>query len=205
MAEFGCNTNTREWGEIASLYSSDMTPVYSGGLAYEYTAEANGYGLVSNTNGQVTTNDDFDRLEKAYKATPNPSGDGGYSETTTPSECPATSEDWAVANTLLPAMPSLAQKFMDEGAGKGPGLGDDVTPSQYGGKSYSSGLVEMNGAKSSGSGTSGGTASGSSSSASGTASKSAGSGFVTPSVSAVFAVPVFVSLAGVLVGMGLMV
>jgi hypothetical protein len=39
LSEFGCITNTRQWGEIAALYSTNMTGVYSGGLAYEYTVE----------------------------------------------------------------------------------------------------------------------------------------------------------------------
>merc|ERR1712093_100384 len=107
-----------------------MTSVYSGGLAYEYTTEANGYGLVSTTNGKVA---------------PNPGGDGGYSATTTASECPPASDDWEDTDDLIPVMPALAQKFMEDGAGKGPGLGDDVTPSQYGGESYSAGMVEMDG------------------------------------------------------------
>merc|ERR1712230_281127 len=145
MAEFGCITNRRDWNEVAALYSTNMTSVYSGGLAYEYTTEANGYGLVSTTNGKVAPNADFTRLEAAYKKTPNPSGDGGYSATTTASECPPASDDWEVTDDLIPAMPALAQKFMEDGAGKGPGLGDDVTPSQYGGESYSAGMVEMDG------------------------------------------------------------
>lgn len=197
MAEFGCITNRRDWNEVAALYSSNMTSVYSGGLAYEYTTEANGYGLVSTTNGNVAPNADFTRLEAAYKKTPNPTGDGGYSATTTASECPPASDDWEVTNDLIPAMPALAQKFMDDGAGKGPGLGDNVTPSQYGGKSYSAGMVEMDGsaASSSGSGTTSG----------GATSSSAGSAgnVVIPPLMAMLTIPVFVTLGGVLAGMGL--
>lgn len=44
LSEYGCITNTREWNEVKALYSTNMTSVYSGGLAYEYTLEANGYG-----------------------------------------------------------------------------------------------------------------------------------------------------------------
>lgn len=196
MAEFGCNTNTREWGEIAALYSSNMTSVYSGGLAYEYTAELNGYGLIS-TDG--TPNADFDRLVTAYEATPNPSGDGGYSETTTASDCPAQSDDWEVQNTLLPSMPSLAQEYFDNGAGTGPGLGDDVVSSQYGGESYSEGLVEMDGSATTV--TNSGTTSDSSSSASATASGS--SGALLEVTGTVFALPIVVSALGLLMGMGL--
>jgi len=198
MAEFGCITNRRDWNEVAALYSTNMTSVYSGGLAYEYTTEANGYGLVSTTNGQVAPNADFTRLEAAYKKTPNPSGDGGYSATTTASECPPASDDWEVTDDLIPAMPALAQKFMEDGAGKGPGLGDDVTPSQYGGESYSAGMVEMDGSAASSNGGSGsGTTSGSAT------SSSAADNVVIPPFMMMLTIPVFVTVGGVLAGMGL--
>ncbi|KAL3418599.1 1,3-beta-glucanosyltransferase [Phlyctema vagabunda] len=145
MAEFGCITNTREWGEIAALYSTNMTSVYSGGLAYEYTTEPNGYGMVEVVNGEVETNADFDRLVAAYAATPNPSGDGGYSATTTASECPPASDDWEVETDLIPSMPEGAREFMENGAGPGPGLSEDATTSHYGGETYSEGLIEMDG------------------------------------------------------------
>lgn len=207
MAEFGCITNTREWGEIASLYHANMTSVYSGGLAYEYTTEANGYGLVSTTNGKVAPNADFTRLEAAYKKTPNPSGDGGYSPTTTASKCPAVGKDWAVENELIPAMPALAQKFMTEGAGKGPGLGDNVTPSQYGGGSYSSGLVKMDGSKASAGSSTGSSGSSSSGTASGAgaASSTAAAGRLSVGpITGFSAVPILAAAGGVLAGMGLL-
>jgi hypothetical protein len=73
LSEFGCITNTRQWGEIAALYSKNMTSVYSGGLAYEYTVEPNGYGLVEvGSDGTIEPNADFERLAKALKNTPNP-------------------------------------------------------------------------------------------------------------------------------------
>ena len=122
LSEFGCITNTREWNEIEALYSPEMTVAYSGGLAYEYTLEANGYGLVEVENGQVVPNDDFDRLKAAYDATPNPSGDGGARKDRTVPECPAETDEWQVATTLLPEMPEGAKKFFEDGAGTGPGL-----------------------------------------------------------------------------------
>ncbi|KAK4609301.1 1,3-beta-glucanosyltransferase gel1 [Fulvia fulva] len=124
LSEFGCITNTREWNEIEALYSPEMTVAYSGGLAYEYTLEANGYGLVEVQNGKVVPNEDFKRLQAAYEATPNPSGDGGARRDRTAPECPAESEEWQVATTLLPEMPEGAQKFFKDGAGTGPGLSD---------------------------------------------------------------------------------
>lgn len=151
MAEFGCNTNTREWEEVKSLLGTDMSPVYSGGIAYEYTVEPNGYGLVElGSNGEIKTNDDFERLAKAYAAQPDPKDGGGYSENVQASECPKPSDDWEVEDELIPAMPKGAQKFMSEGAGKGPGLGDPktVAPSQWGGDTYSEEMITMDGEKS---------------------------------------------------------
>ncbi|RDW66512.1 1,3-beta-glucanosyltransferase-4 [Coleophoma cylindrospora] len=202
MAEFGCITNTRQWGEIAALYSSNMTSVYSGGLAYEYSVEANGYGLVNNVNGVSTPNADFERLLAAYEATPNPSGDGGYNQNTSASACPAASDDWQVKTLLLPSMPSGAETFMKNGAGPGPGLGD-VTPSQYGGETYSESQIEMDGALPTGTVSSGGSGStsGSSSSSSASASGSAAAGRLAPDV--VFLMPITIALLGVLAGMGL--
>lgn len=127
LSEFGCITNRRQWNEIAALYSERMTGVYSGGLAYEYTLEANGYGLVEETSGgQVEPNDDFDRLMAAYERTPNPSGNGGARRNTNVPDCPPQTREWNVNTERLPVMPEGAQKYMDNGAGKGPGLdGDD--------------------------------------------------------------------------------
>ncbi|KAF2851874.1 glycoside hydrolase family 72 protein [Plenodomus tracheiphilus IPT5] len=123
LSEFGCITNTREWGEIAALYSQNMTSVYSGGLVYEYTVEPNGYGIVEvGSDGKITPNADFDRLKEAYEATDNPTGNGGYKPTGSASECPSESEDWEVDGTNIPAMPRRAEKFMNDGAGDGPGL-----------------------------------------------------------------------------------
>lgn len=147
MAEFGCITNTREWGEVASLFSTDMSSVYSGGIAYEYTVEPNGYGLVELKDGQIQTNEDFDRLADAFAAQQNPEGDGGFSEGNEPSQCPPADEDWEVENDLIPAMPQGAEKFFEDGAGTGPGLSEDNEPSQYGGETYSEEMIQMDGEK----------------------------------------------------------
>jgi len=125
LSEFGCITNTREWNEIAALYSENMTGVYSGGLAYEYTVEPNGYGLVDLVNGQVEPNDDFDALQAAYEATPNPTGDGGARANTTVPECPPEGEEWAVSTSNLPEIPAGAVQYIRDGAGTGPGLTDE--------------------------------------------------------------------------------
>jgi len=122
LSEYGCNTNARKFEEVTSLYSSDMTGVYSGGLVYEYSEEGSNYGLVKIENGNVTTKDDFTELKNAFSATANPTGDGGYSSTSKASDCPAQSANWNVTSDALPAIPSGAAALMKSGAGKGVGL-----------------------------------------------------------------------------------
>jgi len=122
LSEYGCNTNTRQFEEVASLYSTDMTAVYSGGLVYEYSQESSNYGLVTISGSTVTERADFTALESAFKATTNPTGDGGYNSTGGASGCPAQSATWNVTSDALPAIPSGAAKFMKAGAGTGVGL-----------------------------------------------------------------------------------
>jgi hypothetical protein len=123
LSEFGCITNRRDWGEIASIYHTNMTGVYSGGLAYEYTVEPNGYGIVDVTSdGSIKPNDDFKRLKAAYEKTSNPRGNGGFKENGDASKCPSASENWEVETNDLPAMPKKAEAYMDKGAGKAVGL-----------------------------------------------------------------------------------
>ncbi|KAF2179827.1 glycoside hydrolase family 72 protein [Zopfia rhizophila CBS 207.26] len=126
LSEFGCITNRRDWNEIAALYSTKMTGVYSGGIVYEYTVEPNGYGLVEvNDSGDIEPNADFERLAKAYEKTKNPSGNGGAKDSGSPSKCPPPDEEWEVESTLLPIIPEKAKQFMQKGAGQGPGLEGD--------------------------------------------------------------------------------
>jgi len=122
LSEYGCNTNTRKWEEVKSLYSTDMTPVYSGGLVYEYSQEEANYGLVKLSGATVSPLPDFVALQTAFKATANPSGDGGYNSTGGASGCPAKSANWNVTNSDLPTIPSGAADMMKSGAGKGIGL-----------------------------------------------------------------------------------
>jgi len=124
LSEYGCNTNVRKFEEVAALYNTEMTGVYSGGLVYEYSEEGSNYGLVTiNSDGTITEGPDYTALQTALKGTADPSGDGGYNSTGGASGCPAQSSSWNVTNDALPAIPSAAAALMKTGAaGKGFGL-----------------------------------------------------------------------------------
>lgn len=126
LSEFGCTKTTRKFEEIATLYGTQMTPVYSGGLVYEYSKEGDStqekFGLVDVSSGSPKELTDFNTLMQAYAKTPVPTGDGGYKSSGSPSNCPPKSSTWLVGSDALPAMPAQASQYFSKGAGKGQGL-----------------------------------------------------------------------------------
>lgn len=106
FSEYGCNeVKPRKFEEVGTLYSDDMTDIWSGGIVYMYFEEENQYGLVSVDGSDVKTLDDF----KNYKSQINkisPSYASIASDVTTSSgsgvACPATSDTWAAATNLPP-------------------------------------------------------------------------------------------------------
>nr|OQO18606.1 hypothetical protein B0A51_12997 [Rachicladosporium sp. CCFEE 5018] len=202
LSEYGCIQNTRDWGEVAALYSQNMTGVYSGGLAYEYTLEPNGYGLVSLSGGSAQPNADFQTLKSAFSATPNPSGDGGArTDDSTVPACPAGSDDWEVTTEALPEIPEGAAQYITNGAGTGPGLSNrdgsqwagtpsTTSPDLSNGTTTSEDTSNPNASSGSSTGTS--TGSGASASASGSAAADSGAGSVRATIGGV----VVASLAG---------
>ncbi|KAK4207619.1 Glucanosyltransferase-domain-containing protein [Rhypophila decipiens] len=140
LSEYGCTANGRDFGEIEALMSKEMTHVYSGGLMYEYTMEENKFGIVQITVPKDDPKDqtgarkelpEFANLQKAMSKYPAPKGDGGYTSNTKAQDCPPKDDKWLIEGSRLPAMPAEAQKFFDNGAGKGPGL--DGPGSQWAG------------------------------------------------------------------------
>lgn len=185
LSEFGCITNRRDWNEIEALMSEDMTAVYSGGLAYEFTIEPNGYGIVELGADGAEPNDDFDRLAAQFKANPAPTGMAGAksADETTHLDCPAESDDWPLSTNNLPEIPEEAEELIQNGAGEAPGL--DGPGSQWATSTsatdpdLSNGVTESEDTSNSNSGSSSGN-SGSSGSGSDSASDSAeDSGAVT--------------------------
>lgn len=132
LSEYGCNTvSERPFNEVEALYGDQMTPVFSGGLVYEYSMEPNNYGIVKIASldaKDVTTLPDFDRLKAAFQKTPIPDNDGGYKENGQPSECPPQTDAWE-AKDDVPPMPDTATKYLELGAGKP--RGTDGPSNQY--------------------------------------------------------------------------
>lgn len=130
LSEYGCNKNVpRKFDELGALMSSEMTGVYSGGIMYEYSYEESKYGIVDldgkDGQGKVSKHGDgkeYDNFKASLKKNAAPSGDGGAKKNSSPSDCPAQTSSWNVDPKLIPEMPKEAQKYMKEGAGKGPGL-----------------------------------------------------------------------------------
>lgn len=103
-----------------------MTPVYSGGLVYEYTEEGDAkqskYGLVKIKGDEAVEKSDFTTLAKAFSDTPSPKGDGGYNPSGSASSCPPKSDTFLQEDEGLPGLPKSAEAFFKNGAGKGVGL-----------------------------------------------------------------------------------
>lgn len=131
LSEYGCNTKTRDFGELKALMGPEMTHVYSGGLMYEYSMEPNNYGIVKIKGGDLNNGKDqtgereelpeFSAFAKALKDYPAPDGDGGYNPNSKASDCPPKDDHWDV-DPDLPDMPEGAKIYFEKGAGKGPGL-----------------------------------------------------------------------------------
>lgn len=90
-----------------------MTPVFSGGLVYEFTQETSKYGLVQISDNGTSAEKlvDYDNLKKMYEATAAPTGNGGFQENLPAEKCPAQTSLWEASNTL-PDLPSSASGYM---------------------------------------------------------------------------------------------
>ncbi|KAG8220165.1 carbohydrate-binding module family 43 protein/Glycoside hydrolase family 72 protein [Butyriboletus roseoflavus] len=114
FSEYGCPTNPpTDWSEVGALLSSDMSPVWSGGVAFSYfpAASAQGsYGIVSiSADGStVTVNQNFDNLKTQYtQASPPNSPSKSAAGSTSYPACPQQNSTM-LASTTLPPTPDLA-------------------------------------------------------------------------------------------------
>ncbi|EGO29676.1 glycoside hydrolase family 72 protein [Serpula lacrymans var. lacrymans S7.9] len=113
FSEYGCaSVSPRPWTEVGALFSSEMSPVWSGGLAFSYfpaTSAAGSFGMVTiNADDTVTTSQDFTNLKTEYAAAspPNTPTQSNAGSATYPS-CPAQNATF-LASTSLPQTPNLA-------------------------------------------------------------------------------------------------
>lgn len=109
FAEYGCNTNggaaKRKFTEVAALYGEKMTPVFSGGIVYEWFQEKNDYGLASVVNpSKVSTLADYAAFSTQIGAVkPKATNAASYTPTNTANQaCPTVGDKWNAASALPP-------------------------------------------------------------------------------------------------------
>lgn len=68
FSEYGCNeVLPRTFDEVPAIYGTEMRPVLSGGLVYEYSQEESNYGLVEiEPDGSVKLRTDYENLQLQY-------------------------------------------------------------------------------------------------------------------------------------------
>ncbi|CAK7227655.1 Glycolipid anchored surface protein 4 precursor [Sporothrix curviconia] len=68
FSEYGCNVpSPRVFTEVGTIYGDEMTPVFSGGVVYEYANEVSDFGLVNiSSDGTVDILQDFYTLQNQY-------------------------------------------------------------------------------------------------------------------------------------------
>jgi 1,3-beta-glucanosyltransferase GAS1 len=110
FSEYGCITagTPRPWTEVASLYSSQMSDVWSGGVAFSYfpaTSPQGQFGMVnvSSDGSTITTGQDFANLASQLSAVspPNSPSQSTAGSTSYPS-CPTSNSTFAASTTLPP-------------------------------------------------------------------------------------------------------
>ncbi|KAF5714185.1 beta (1-3) glucanosyltransferase [Fusarium mundagurra] len=120
FSEYGCNKpQPRYWNETQAMYGDEMTPVFSGGVVYEYTEEDNNYGLVKITGDKLRILGDFNRLKNQF-ARINwkevQSKPASKSSPKAPACKASIIEDSGFDNNFtLPTIPDDAQKLVDNG------------------------------------------------------------------------------------------
>ncbi|KAK8075866.1 1-3-beta-glucanosyltransferase gel2 [Apiospora hydei] len=132
-SEHGCNEpvgSPRPFNEIAAMYGrDDMVKTFAGGIVFEYTQEANKFGLVKMADTKDTESSDvelmkdFDNLSKQYddvdwNKIKNIKTDN--MQVVAPPKCSSDlilgkSNGFASDFSAIPSLPSEAQGFMDDG------------------------------------------------------------------------------------------
>ncbi|KAI6010180.1 carbohydrate-binding module family 43 protein/Glycoside hydrolase family 72 protein [Pisolithus marmoratus] len=115
FSEFGCITagTPRPWTEVGAIFSSEMSPDWSGGIAFSYFPASSiqgQFGIVniSSDGSTVTTGQDFNNLQTQYAqaSPPNSPSQSSAGSTSYPS-CPQQNSTF-IASTALPPTPNLS-------------------------------------------------------------------------------------------------
>lgn len=135
FSEYGCNVpQPREFNDVPSLYSDNMTDVWSGGIVYMYFEEANNYGLVSiEADGSVSTLPDYNQYStKINKVNPTGVNSASFTPTNTVArDCPAsTLKAWKAASSLPPTPQQGVCECMSNSLACV--IGDNVDEKDYG-------------------------------------------------------------------------
>ncbi|CAG8738624.1 32103_t:CDS:2, partial [Racocetra persica] len=106
LSEYGCNVvMPRKFTEVSTIYGSQMTSVWSGGIVYEWSQESNSYGLVEiDKDGNAKKLQDFINLQQQFSKITIPSSGTFTQKNDESSKCPPQSENWK-ATTNLPPTP----------------------------------------------------------------------------------------------------
>lgn len=134
FSEYGCNhVQPRLFQEVGTIYSSQMTDVWSGGIVYMYFEEENNFGLVSIDGDSVSTLSDFNNY-KSQIASISPSlasvSSGAPTGSGSGPSCPTSTSNWLAAT----ALPPTPDKGLCECASNAAGcvVKSDVSTKDYG-------------------------------------------------------------------------
>lgn len=97
LSEYGGRegNQARPFGEAQALHGPAMTPVFSGGCAYEFFEAANHYGLVrGGSDGALRPTEDFPILRARLRAAPSPVTIAGWAEPPPPPTPPPPPGTW---------------------------------------------------------------------------------------------------------------
>ncbi|RAK99596.1 glycoside hydrolase family 72 protein [Aspergillus ibericus CBS 121593] len=106
FSEYGCITvQPRSFSNVPVMYGSEMDYWLSGGIVYEYFQDANDYGLVSISDGDVVTSTAFSSYSKEINSvSPTGTNSASYTPTNTVARsCPTVGSSWDAASNLPPA------------------------------------------------------------------------------------------------------
>ncbi|KAG7805838.1 hypothetical protein KL921_005269 [Ogataea angusta] len=105
FSEYGCNTiQPRRFTDIPTIFSDEMTDVWSGGIVYMYFEEDNNYGLVSAIDDTtVSTMTDFQYYSSEINnVSPTTATVASASSTASELSCPTGFKYWNASDTLPP-------------------------------------------------------------------------------------------------------